>query len=126
MKRASTAERLMELALGSCSESSRIEGSIRLSLEASRVDVLRHRLKVGNKGLLVVDPDGEGHHHNGEETKDEKRVVMRRLKDYNLTHESCSILHLRDLRREGFGSAGCPRQERRRRRLISAVFSFYF
>ena len=72
--------------------------------EASKEDVLRHRLKVGNKGFLVVDHDGRGHHHDGEATEEEKSAVMRRLKTYDLTHESHRIVHLRALRREGFGS----------------------
>ena len=72
--------------------------------EASREDVLRHRLKVGNKGFLVVDHDGRGHHHDGEATEEEKSAVMRRLRTYDLTHESHRIIHLSALRREGFGS----------------------
>ena len=72
--------------------------------EASKEDILRNRLKVGNKGSLIVDPDGRGHHDDGEVTEEEKRTVMRRLGDYNLTHESHRIIHLRALRREGFGS----------------------
>ena len=72
--------------------------------EASKEDVLRQRLKVGNKGSLIVDPDGRGHHDDGEVTEEEKRTVMRRLGDYSLTHESHRIIHLRALRREGLGS----------------------
>ena len=72
--------------------------------EASKEDVLRHRLKVGNKGFLVVDHDGRGHHHDGEATEEEKSAVMRRLRTYDLTHESHRIVHLSALRREGFGS----------------------
>ena len=70
--------------------------------KASKEDILRHRLKV--KGSLVVDADGEGHHHDGEATEEEKRAVMCRLEGYDLTHESCCIIHLPALRREGFGS----------------------
>ena len=72
--------------------------------EASKEDILRNRLKVGNKGSLIVDPDGRGHHDDGEVTEEERRTVMGRLGDYNLTHESHRIIHLRALRREGFGS----------------------
>ena len=32
--------------------------------KASKEDILRHRLKVGINGLLVVDADGKGHHHD--------------------------------------------------------------
>ena len=72
--------------------------------EASREDILCNLLKVGNKGSLIVDQDGRGHHHGGEVTEDEKKAVMRRLKEYDLIHESYRICHLRALRREGFGS----------------------
>ena len=51
-----------------------------------------------------MDPTGAGHHHGGEATEDEKKAVMRRLEEYDLTHESYSICHLRTLRREGLGS----------------------
>ena len=72
--------------------------------EASRDDLLRHRLKVGHEGSLVVDPDGRGHHHDGEVIEDEKRAVERRLAEYDLDHENHRIRHLLALRREGFGS----------------------
>ena len=39
-----------------------------------------------------------------DEFLDEKRAVMRHLEEYNLTHESYGICHLRALRRKGFGS----------------------
>ena len=51
-----------------------------------------------------MDHDGRGHHHDGEATEEEKSAVMRRLKSYDLTHESHRIVHLSALRREGFGS----------------------
>ena len=72
--------------------------------EASKEDVLRQRLKVGNKGFLVVDHDGRGHHHDGEATEEEKSTVMRRLRSYTLKHEGHRIVHLSALRREGRGS----------------------
>ena len=72
--------------------------------EASKEDIDRQRLKVGNKGSLVVDTDGRGHHDDSEATQEEKRKVMQPLESYNLTHECCHILHLCTLRREGFGS----------------------
>ena len=72
--------------------------------EASRDNILRNRPKVGNKGSLIVDQDGRGHHHGGKVTEDEKKAVMRPLEEYNLTRQSYRICHLRALRREGFGS----------------------
>ena len=34
--------------------------------EASKDDILRHRLKVSIKGSLAVDLNGKGNHHDGE------------------------------------------------------------
>ena len=72
--------------------------------EASKDDILRNRLKAGNKGSLIMDQDGRGHHHSCEVTVDEKKEVMRLLEEYDLTHESYCICHLRALQREGLGS----------------------
>ena len=72
--------------------------------EASKDDNLHNRLKVGNKGLLIVDQDGRGHNHGGEVTEDEKKAVMPRLEEYDLIHQSYCICPLRPLGREGFGS----------------------
>ena len=55
--------------------------------EASKEDILRHRLKVGIEGWLVMDLDGKGHHHGGEATEEQKRAVLWRLEGYNLTRE---------------------------------------
>ena len=51
-----------------------------------------------------MDADGKGHHHGREATEEEKRAVLLRLEGYDLTHESCHILHLCTLRCKGFGS----------------------
>ena len=47
--------------------------------KASKEDIDRQRLKVGNKGSLVVDTDGRGHHDDSEATEEEKRKVMQPL-----------------------------------------------
>ena len=67
----------------------------------------REKGSSGNRKLISPGIEVRSHHSEDETTDeflDEKRAVMRRLEEYNLTHESYRICHLRALRREGFGS----------------------
>ena len=62
--------------------------------KSSNDHILLNRLKVGNKGSLIVDKKGRGHHHDGKVTVEEKKAVMRHLEGYYLAQEGCRILFL--------------------------------